>query len=99
MIRGTTPTLSFKLPFSVDAVANGYVTFAQSGEVIIDKALADCDCGTDTLTVKLTQDDTLKLQAGVTVEMQIRVKTTDGDALASQIMKVSAERILKDGVI
>lgn len=99
MIRGTTPTLSFKLPFSVDTVADGYVSFAQDGQLLIDKKLADCDCGTDSLTVKLTQEDTLKLKDGLPTEMQIRVKTKDGNALASQIMKVSTERILREGVI
>lgn len=99
MIRGTTPTLGFKLPFSVETIENAYVSFAQEGEVLIDKALADCSCGTDTLTVQLTQEDTLKLVAGLPTEMQIKVKTKDGNVLASQIMKVSTERILKDEVI
>jgi hypothetical protein len=99
MIRGTTPTLEFQLPMSVETIADAYVTFAQKGQVLIDKKLADCSCGTDTLTVQLTQEDTLKLEAGQVTELQIRVKTKDNNALASQIMKVSTDRILKDGVI
>lgn len=99
MIRGTTPTLEFKLPISVADIADAYVSFAQQGEVLIDKQLAECSCGTDTLTVRLTQEDTLKLEAGQPTEMQIRVKKKDGNALASQIMKVNTDRILRDGVI
>ena len=99
MIRGTTPTLEFTLPFDVGILAEAWVTMAQKGEVVLDKQLSECQCGGNVLTVKLTQEETLSLKCNCLTEIQIRVRTVDGNALASKVMSVSPDRILKDGVI
>ena len=39
MIRGTTPTLEFALPFEVDLIAEAYVTISQNQSVVIDKMM------------------------------------------------------------
>ena len=101
MIRGTTPTLEFTLPFEVDLIAEAYVTISQNQSVVIDKSLSELTCAGKTLTVKLSQEDTLKLQQSEfkTAEIQVRVRTKVGEALASDIIAVYVGRILKDGVI
>ena len=38
MIRGTTPTLEFTLPFEVDLIAEAYVTISQNQSVVIDNS-------------------------------------------------------------
>lgn len=62
MYRGSTPTLTFTLPFSTVDIDNAYVTFAQYGTVKIDKPLTACGCDGNKLTVKLTQEETLSLR-------------------------------------
>ena len=57
-----------------------------------------------TPTITLTQADTLLLgsldpETDQTVEVQIRGKTADGRAFASNIMTAPVSRILKDGQI
>ena len=52
MIRGTTPTLEFALPFEVDLIAEAYVTISQNQSVVIDKSLSELTCAGKTLTVK-----------------------------------------------
>lgn len=99
MIRGTTPTLEFLLPFNTDQLAEAFVTLSQRGVVIVDKALTECNCNESKLSVKLTQEETLKLECDCTTEIQIRAKTVSGDVIASDIKHVRTERILKDGVI
>lgn len=101
MIRGTTPTLEFALPFEVDLIAEAYVTISQNQSVVIDKSLSEFTCAGKTLTVKLSQEDTLKLQQSEfkTAEVQIRVRMKSGDALTSDIMRLHVGRILKEGVI
>lgn len=99
MIRGTTPKLEFTLPFDTEQLQEAFVTFAQNGSVVLDKPLSECILDQNTLTVRLTQEDTLKLKEVYTTEMQIRARMLSGDALASNIIRVSTERILKDGVI
>lgn len=98
MIRGTTPTLEFVLPFEASLLAAAYVTFVQSDSVVLDKPLSECAIDGNKMTVKLTQEDTLKLKTGL-VEVQIRARTADGDVIASDIILTGAQKILKDGVI
>lgn len=50
------------------------------------------------VTVKLSQADTLALQKGG-VKMQIRAVDTAGNAIASNIMQANLEDVLKGGVI
>ena len=99
--RGTTPTLTFTLPFDVANIAKAYITIAQNGEIVIDKEVGDtgCTCSDKTITYHLTQEETLKLADCRGIEMQIRLRTTNGEVLASQIIKSFVEEILKDGVI
>ena len=99
MIRGTTPTLEFVIPFDTGQLAEAFVTLSQNDEVVIDKPLAECQCNEDKLIVRLTQEETLKLECDIVTEIQIRARTLEGEAIASQIIKVNTERILKDGVI
>lgn len=99
MKRGTTPTLSYTLPFECGNIDTCYLTFVQGSTQVLNKTLTDMAASGNTLTISLTQADTLALTAGVPVEMQLRIKTTDGNAIASAIMRTTAERILKDGEI
>lgn len=99
MIRGTTPTLEFTLPFDTLLLAEAWVTLSQNGSEVVNKTLEDCSCEGRKLTVRLTQEDTLKLRSDINTEIQIRARTHEGDALASNIITASTNRILKDGVI
>ena len=99
MIRGTTPTLEFVIPFDTSQLAEAFVTLSQNESVVLDKALEECSCNENKLSVKLTQEETLKLQCDCITEIQIRARTIAGDAIASNIMRVNTGRILKEGVI
>lgn len=99
MFRGTTPTLEFAIPFDTSLLAEAFVTLSQNDTVIVDKLLQDCKRNARKLSVQLTQEDTLKLDCSCKTEVQIRVRTKAGEALASNIIVVNTDRILKDGVI
>ena len=99
MIRGTTPLLEFVIPFDTSLLAEAYVTLSQNGVVVLDKALDDCKCDANKLSVRLTQEETLKLQCDRITEIQIRARTLEGEAVASNIFRERTDRILKDGVI
>ncbi len=99
MIRGTTPTLIFDLPMDTKNLEAIYVTIGQKGRIILDKGIDALERSGKRIILRLTQKDTLELQGNQTSEIQIRVKTFAGDALASRIFQVNTERILKDGVI
>lgn len=99
MYRGTTPTLKFILPVDASTIVGGYISIAQDRVVIIEKPISDWTIDGNTITTRLTQQETLRLDESCITEIQIRVKFADGTAPASQIFTVSTERILRDGVI
>ncbi len=100
MVRGTTPTLTFTLPFPVSTLSALYINISQHYESIqIEKSLSDCTISGNDVSVILTQDDTLKLVAGRQAFIQVRVRTSDGTALASEMIPCMVEDVLKDGVI
>lgn len=97
--RGTTPKIKCELPFDVSELAEAIMTIRQHGTVCIEKSIQDADCDGYLLSYPLSQEDTLKLDHESPVEIQVRVKTTYGSALASSVEEVQVGRILKDGVI
>ena len=99
MIRGTTPTLEFKLQFDVELIEVASIAFGQGPMMKFEKTLDDCRKEGQMLVLKLSQEDTLKLRSDKKTEIQVRVRLHDGDALASDIITVDTKRILKDGEI
>lgn len=99
MIRGTTPTLKFTLPFSIDTIDKLYVSICQNNVIVIEKSLYECTYQDNVLSVTLTQEDTLKLSCDSKAEIQIRALTKHNESIASNIVTVCVDRILKDGTI
>lgn len=99
MIRGTTPTIRLVLPFDANMLAEGFVTFAQNREIVIDKKLSECVVEENIIRIKLSQEDTLKFKHDRSVEIQLRARDTEDNAVASVIKTVNIGRILKEGVI
>lgn len=101
MRRGTTPTNVFTLDLDLSA-ATVFISYAQANSVVLEKTGTDLTFTSDEhgyyISVTLTQDDTLKLNTG-DVMIQIRYVTSDGAADASNIIRTTADRILKDGEI
>lgn len=108
MIRGTTPTLWFDLPIDPNLVDHVYLSVFQRGKEVYTKTekdmwleeipLRDDEVGYR-VNVKLTQEETLKLNNKEIVKIQARIKTTTGDALSSNIIVAQVDGLLKDGVI
>lgn len=96
MTQGT-----IKLDIEPGTLVSLYLTFRQGyGREVTrreDSITADNDA--KTLTVTLTQEETLKFEEGGNVEIQLRAVTTTGAALASNIVALPVERILLGGVI
>lgn len=70
IIRGTTPTITFTFSdISVLTIEAAYMTLKQCGDIVVEKTLSDATQGENSLSWKLTQEDTLKLssQTGIIV--------------------------------
>lgn len=99
MMRGTTPTLKFKLPVDAEWLDVLYITFQEEGKTIFEKKLEDCEKHGEYVHLRLTQEDTLKFSNDVVVDIQLRGRTKSNDAIACRVIHTCAERILKEGVI
>ena len=102
MIRGTTPTIRYNLPFQSSLIKSAEIVLAyvdSNKQVLIVKDKAVCTLEENSIQAVLTQEETLQLPAPSQVEIQLRVVTTDGTILATVPQKVSVKRLLKEDVI
>ncbi len=97
MTRGTTPTHTFTLPFEAGDITILNIAYAQRGDIVLEKDLTDCTVSGNTLTVTLSEQDTLMFDASDSkVEIQLRAGIGD-KRLASEIITTTVRRILKEG--
>lgn len=99
MIRGTTPTHNFRIPFESSTLEEVRIIYSQNDEQILVKETADCEMDGNTISVTLTQEDTFKFDCKKCVQLQVRVLTNGGQALASQIKHIDVDKCLDDEVI
>ena len=101
MRRGTTPTLTFTTPYAADLIQSGSISFMQRGTDVLDISLTDpaVTIADESISVNLTQEQTLLLTTADTVKIQIRAILTSGKAVASNIVTDSVCPILKEGEI
>lgn len=99
MQRGTTPTHFFNLPFDTSLISCVRVIYAQHDQVVFVKSTADCIMEGDQIRVTLTQEDTLLLDCSALVQVQLRVLTTAGEALATDVILVGVGKCLDNEVL
>lgn len=99
MIRGTTPTHTFNLKIEARTIRALRITYKQGENVVLEKTEEDATMSGYTIKVKLTQEDTYKFQANIPVQIQLKIKTTSQDVLASRIKTMSVAAILNEEVL
>lgn len=96
MIRATTPTHTFNI--HTNDVKELLITYKQGMDIVMEKTLKDVEVNNGIITYRLTQEETKRFRPG-TVDIQVRVLTNDGVALASQIMTIRSKGVLNDEVL
>ena len=99
MKRGTTPTHIFTLPVDTGLLSNIRIIYAQHGNPILVKEGNSCQLEDNTVTVKLSQEETFRFDHRTFVEIQLRALTKDGEAMNSDIIKADVYRCLDDEVL
>jgi hypothetical protein len=112
MIRGTTPTITMKLPSNVPVgdIDTAVVSIQQVGRKDkIEKHLnpekglyeieKDDENGKNLLMVKLSQEDTLSLFAQKATNLQLKVKLNNGTVSATYPMPLAVVDIINEEVI
>lgn len=98
MIRGTTPTFIFDLPFEMATVSDVRVIFAQNNRSIVVKSLTDCEIQEKQVSVTLTQEESLKFICGIAIQIQMKVLLNGDTVTASNIRVISCDMVLSDEV-
>ncbi len=97
--RATTPKQTFILELSnVPDMNEILITYSQKGTIMFERRKDAMTIEDNKVWFRLTQEETLSLRQNVPVEVQVRVFTPDGNALASAVFEVSVERVLNDEV-
>lgn len=99
MQRFTTPTHIFDLPIDTDEVSSLVIVYNQGNSTVLKKIKDDCELSGKTVKVTLTQEETSRFTAGVSVKIQMHLKTNDGSVPPTNILTVSCEECLDDEVI
>lgn len=94
MKRGTTPTNRFAVERDLTGT-KVFVTYAQDGNIVFEKTGDDVEVTETEIKCRLSQADTLALKEGF-VEIQISYVTSTGEVDRTDIMRTTADRILKD---
>lgn len=97
--QGTTPTHTFTVPIITGDLKVVHIAYAQNSQVLFVKDTESVKMGANELSVTLTQDETLQIDPRRNVEIQVRVVTLDGTAMASDIITVPADRVLECEVL
>ncbi len=99
MIRGTTPTHTWELPFDVSMAKKVKVIYGQNGKKLFAKEKNDCVLSGNLIEVKLTQEETYKFDSRFHAQVQIRVVFEDGSAVSSTIMDIAVGESLEEEVL
>lgn len=99
MIRGTTPKHTFTIPLDAENVAEVMIIYAQDDAEVFHKETKDCEMTGRTISVTLSQEDTLLFDHTRNAQIQLRLLTTEGVALASHIIVLTVGKLLSDEVI
>lgn len=99
MIRGTTPTHTFRLSIETSTISQLRITYVQLGKTVLEKIEEDARLGEKSISVTLTQEESMGFRAGTDVEIQLKVLTTVGTVLASPVISLSVGKILNTEVL
>lgn len=86
MIRGTTPKHTFTIPFETSEIKEVRIIYGQEDVQLFVKQTSDCVLEGKTITLRLTQEDTLKFNHEKLAQIQLRVLTNSGDVLSTEVM-------------
>ena len=99
MRRGTTPTNIFNANIDLTDATSLFVTYQQYGKTVIEKTIEDVTIDGETISVPLTQRETLSFIPEIPVRIQVRAALPDGTRVSSNILSVNVETVLKEGEI
>ena len=101
IIRGTTPTIEYKFRVvNVSDISVAVLTFKQGGNVVIEKDLETATIGENSLSWRISQEESLLLEPGAKkITIMLNWKLQDGTRGASNEEEALAADNHKNEVI
>lgn len=101
MIRATTPTHVFTFPNDIDPseCERILITYKQNGQIVFEIEETALDIDGQTVSYTFSQEETNLFSAAANAQVQVRILTSTGDALASDITMFSVRPVLNDEVL
>lgn len=94
MIPGTTPTHTFKLPFSTDIVTAARFIYKQYGKEVLRKTTRELRMGERSISADLTQEETFVFDSRTDVQIQARVRTLTGKVFSTKARRITVDECL-----
>lgn len=101
--RGTTPTIRIRITkptnFDMTRISKCHLTIEQVGtgkELVFENPVIDTE--EKTVSVHLTQEQALLFKSG-SVEVQLKIKLSDGNVCVCNILKGGIDRILEETIL
>lgn len=99
MVQGSSPTHVFDLSIDTSKISKLRVTYAQNCTTILEKTESEVTMSDSIIKVRLTQQETLQFIANYPVSIQIKLLTTNGVVMVSQIMTDQVESALNKEIL
>lgn len=84
IIRGTTPKHDFELPYPIELVNDIRIIYGQKKQPVVIKRIEDCQMADGIVSVALTEQDTLAFNASKQIEIELKVKLTNGKVVRNE---------------
>lgn len=94
MIKGTTPTHHFELPFEASRVAAARVIYKQGNIEVLRKETEDFKKDGNRISVTFSQDETFLFDSRISVKCQLRVRDISDKVMNTKPMIISIEECL-----
>ncbi|MBQ7125112.1 MAG: hypothetical protein IJO00_01980 [Clostridia bacterium] len=92
MTRGSTPTFSFILPAHTSLFNEIEIFFVQNDSTVLTVTKNELDLKDYEVSFFMTEENSLKFEASVPAEIQIRLVTNDGVILVSEIRRIAIRK-------
>lgn len=84
IIRGTTPTHDFDLPYPIELIKDLRLTYGQGGKTVFVKTKEECVLEKGKISVLLTQEETFSLNPRKNLDIEIRVQLTNNQVVRTE---------------
>lgn len=100
IVTGATPKHTFKINADLRDAEEIWITYKQGRHIRLNKSLSDgIEVTENSISVNLSQEDTLLFSQEQDVKIQIRARLSGGEAIASTIIHTTASECLRPEVI